>query len=158
MSVVDLQHLYNKAWLFASQAHIEQKMKSSGLPYSTHVAMVANELIFANLNESVGVLDIALPAALLHDVLEDTPTTQEELAGVFGVEVASTVACLSKNFIMPFPRRSVCGALQRILRRLRPSSCATASPTFNRRLLRGQMKSECHIWQSPTTFAITWAT
>ncbi|WP_263260609.1 HD domain-containing protein [Pseudomonas sp. RIT-PI-S] len=102
MNAINLPHLYNKAWLFASQAHINQKMKGSELPYATHVAMVANELIFASINEPIGILDIALPAALLHDVLEDTPTTQEELAAVFGVEVASTVACLSKNLITPF--------------------------------------------------------
>lgn len=103
---IDLPQLYNKAWLYASQAHVEQRMKGSALPYATHVAMVANELIFANTNESVGDLSIALPAALLHDVLEDTTTTQQTLAQVFGAEVASTVACLSKNFITPFSEES----------------------------------------------------
>ncbi|EGH43533.1 hypothetical protein PSYPI_14543, partial [Pseudomonas syringae pv. pisi str. 1704B] len=85
------QHLYNKAWLFASHAHVGQKMTGSDLPYTTHVAMVANELIFAHREESVGALEIALPTALLHDVLEDTPVTQDELAEAFGVEVASAV-------------------------------------------------------------------
>lgn len=98
----DLQHLYNKAWLFASHAHLAQKMKGSELPYSTHVAMVANELIFADREESVGALEIALPAALLHDVVEDTELTQDALAEVFGEQVASTVACLSKNLVVPF--------------------------------------------------------
>ncbi|KPX47468.1 Uncharacterized protein ALO68_00334 [Pseudomonas syringae pv. helianthi] len=96
------QHLFNKAWLFASHAHVGQKMTGSDLPYTTHVAMVANELIFAHREESVGALEIALPTALLHDVLEDTPVTQDELAEAFGVEVASAVACLSKNLIVPF--------------------------------------------------------
>ncbi len=98
----DIQHLYNKAWLFASQAHLGQQMKASELPYSTHVAMVANELIFADRQESVGALEVALPAALLHDVLEDTNTAQETLNEVFGVKVTSTVASLSKNLIVPF--------------------------------------------------------
>ncbi|MGZ9708615.1 HD domain-containing protein [Pseudomonas sp. GNP013] len=102
MSTADPQHLYNKAWLFACQAHAGQKMKGSDLPYSTHVAMVANELIFADREESVGAFDVALPAALLHDVLEDTDVTQDELAAVFGVQVASTVGSLSKNMIAPF--------------------------------------------------------
>jgi (p)ppGpp synthase/HD superfamily hydrolase len=48
----DLQHFYNQAWLFASQAHWGQKMKGWELAYSTHVAMVANELIFADREES----------------------------------------------------------------------------------------------------------
>ncbi|KPB28304.1 bifunctional (p)ppGpp synthetase/guanosine-3',5'-bis(diphosphate) 3'-pyrophosphohydrolase [Pseudomonas syringae pv. syringae] len=92
------QQLYNKAWLFASHAHVGQKMTGLDLPYTTHVAMVANELIFAHREESVGALEIALPTALL----EDTPVTQDELAEAFGVEVASAVACLSKNLIVPF--------------------------------------------------------
>lgn len=96
------QQFYNKAWLFASHAHVGQKMTGSDLPYTTHVAMVANELIFAHREESVGALEIALPTALLHDVLEDTPVTQDELAEAFGVEVASAVACLSKNLVVPF--------------------------------------------------------
>lgn len=98
----DIQQTYNKAWLFASQAHLGQTMKASQLPYSTHVAMVANELIFADQQESVGELEIALPAALLHDVLEDTAVTQDALAEVFGTRVTSTVASLSKNLIVPF--------------------------------------------------------
>ncbi|MFC6337568.1 HD domain-containing protein [Pseudomonas karstica] len=88
--------------MFASQAHIGQKMKGSDLPYITHVAMVANERIFADHKESVGFLEIALPTALLHDVLEDTSVTQAELAAVFGAQVASNVASLSKNMIVPF--------------------------------------------------------
>jgi len=98
----DIQQVYNKAWLFASLAHIGQTMKASQLPYSTHVAMVANELIFADQQESVGLLEIALPAALLHDVLEDTDITQDEMVEAFGTQVTSTVASLSKNLIVPF--------------------------------------------------------
>ena len=102
MSSTDLQHLYNKAWLFASHAHVGQMMKGSDLPYTTHVAMVANELIFADRESDIGDLAVAMPAALLHDVIEDTGTSEEALAGVFGAAVASTVACLSKNLIVPF--------------------------------------------------------
>lgn len=99
---LDLQQLYNQAWLFAAQAHLGQTMKASPLPYATHVAMVANELIFADRHESVGALEIALPAALLHDVVEDTDVTQQAVAEVFGEQVASTVASLSKNLIEPY--------------------------------------------------------
>ena len=102
MPTTDLQHLYNKAWLFASQAHLGQTMTGTQLPYSTHVAMVANELIFADREESVGALEVALPAALMHDVIEDTSTTQTAIAELFGEQVASVVASLSKNLIVPF--------------------------------------------------------
>ena len=102
MTCTDLQHLYNKAWLFASHAHVGQMMKGSDLPYTTHVAMVANELIFADRESDIGDLAVAMPAALLHDVIEDTGTSEEALAEVFGAAVASTVGCLSKNLIVPF--------------------------------------------------------
>lgn len=102
MQTTDLQHLYNNAWLFASQAHLGQTMTGTQLPYSTHVAMVANELIFADREESVGALEIALPAALMHDVIEDTSITQAAIAERFGEQVASVVASLSKNLIVPF--------------------------------------------------------
>jgi (p)ppGpp synthase/HD superfamily hydrolase len=102
MKTMDLQHLYNKALLFASQAHLGQTMTGTQLPYSTHVAMVANELLFADREESVGALEIALPAALMHDVIEDTSISQAAIAERFGEQVASVVASLSKNLIMPF--------------------------------------------------------
>ena len=102
MTSTDLQRLYNTAWLFASRAHVGQTMKGSDLPYTTHVAMVANELIFADRESDIGDLAIAMPAAILHDVIEDTATSEEVLAEVFGAAVASTVACLSKNLIVPF--------------------------------------------------------
>lgn len=102
MTSTDLQRLYNNAWLFASHAHVGQMMKGSDLPYTTHFAMVANELIFADRESDIGDLAVAMPAALLHDVIEDTGTSEEALAEVFGAAVASTVACLSKNLIVPF--------------------------------------------------------
>ncbi len=72
MTSTDLRHLYDKACLFASQAHAGQMMKGADLPYTTHVAMVANELIFADQESDIGDMAIAMPAALLHDVIEDT--------------------------------------------------------------------------------------
>lgn len=111
MDTIDLQRLYNKAWLFASHAHLGQTMKGSAMPYSTHVAMVANELVFADREESVGAMEIALPAALMHDVIEDTSFKQEDIAEAFGEQIASTVASLSKNLIIPFSEESYLDAI-----------------------------------------------
>ncbi|TDV59178.1 HD domain-containing protein [Pseudomonas sp. LP_7_YM] len=54
-----------------------------------------------------------VPAALLHDVIEDTEITQEALAEAFGTDVASTVACLSKNLIVPFSYERYFQAIER---------------------------------------------
>jgi (p)ppGpp synthase/HD superfamily hydrolase len=120
MQSIDPQHLYNQAWLFASHAHVGQTMTGSDLPYTTHVAMVANELIFADRIVSVGNLAIALPAALMHDVLEDTAVTEDEITAAFGAEVASTVACLSKNLIVPF---SEAAYFQAVARHSKEAAC-----------------------------------
>jgi len=81
--------LLNKAYVFSMQAHGEQ-MRHSGDPYYAHPIEVAG--ILASLH-----LDVAsICTALLHDVLEDTPTTYDELAGLFGTEIADLVQGVTK--------------------------------------------------------------
>jgi GTP diphosphokinase / guanosine-3',5'-bis(diphosphate) 3'-diphosphatase len=78
-----------KAARFASIKHVKQKRKGSAAePYLNHLIEVA-ELVSSAMRR----LDEDLIcAALLHDVLEDTPTTEQELARAFGPEVAAVVA------------------------------------------------------------------
>lgn len=79
------------AYLVASRAH-EGQMRDEGSPYILHPLRVAVSL--------VDELDIASPAlvcaALLHDVIEDSPVTRDEIAGMFGEEVAEIVWLLTK--------------------------------------------------------------
>jgi GTP pyrophosphokinase len=69
---------------YASGAHALQ-MRRSGAPYITHPIEVAALVLDAG-----GTLEMVL-AALLHDVVEDTPVTLEEIGARFGTEVASLV-------------------------------------------------------------------
>ena len=81
--------LVEKAYKLAYEAHKEQKRKS-GEPYIIHPVCVA--LILADLE-----LDIeSIVAGLLHDVVEDTVVTQEELEKEFGSEVALLVDGVTK--------------------------------------------------------------
>ena len=81
--------LLNKAYVFSMQAHGDQ-MRHSGDPYYAHPIEVAG--ILASLH-----LDVAsICTALLHDVLEDTPTTYDELAEMFGSEIADLVQGVTK--------------------------------------------------------------
>jgi GTP pyrophosphokinase len=64
---------------------------SGGLPYIEHPRMVAATLA------ELGYPDETLAAALLHDVVEDSDTTVEDLRGEFGGQIAELVAALSDD-------------------------------------------------------------
>ncbi|MBA9076942.1 HD domain-containing protein [Rufibacter quisquiliarum] len=65
--------LERKAWQFAVTAHGEQRRKYHQEPYVKHLERVAQTVM------AYGGTTGMVMAALLHDVLEDTPVTQEEL-------------------------------------------------------------------------------
>lgn len=93
---------WHEAWEFASIAHHGQRLPGSELPYAGHVVAVAMEVARAIALRSggdapVGQPDLALACALLHDVVEDTPVTVEQLEQRFGPAVAQGVAALSKD-------------------------------------------------------------
>jgi GTP diphosphokinase / guanosine-3',5'-bis(diphosphate) 3'-diphosphatase len=78
-----------KALAFAAHKHRDQRRKDAeASPYINHPIALADVLV----NEG-GVSDVeVLCAALLHDTVEDTATTPEELGGAFGSRVARIVA------------------------------------------------------------------
>jgi len=77
------------AFEFASEAHKDQ-LRKSGEPYMTHPLQVAN--VLSTYDMGVGVV----VAGLLHDVLEDSSVTVEEIKKRFGEEVAFLVDSLTK--------------------------------------------------------------
>ncbi len=81
--------LLKKAYIVARDAH-DGQMCSSGDPYITHPVAVALNLAKMHLDHET------LMAALLHDVIEDTPVTKEDLAELFGNTVAELVEGVSK--------------------------------------------------------------
>ena len=93
--------LYMRAWHFASGRHIEQKMSGSELPYITHVGAVAMEVLATIAVEDFASPDLAVACALLHDTIEDTATTADEIATEFGAAVAAGVLALSKDKNVP---------------------------------------------------------
>lgn len=66
----------------AAEAHKSQKRKSSGIPYIAHPMGVCLILVKAGFHE-----ESILAAAALHDVVEDTALTFEDLEGTFSDEV-----------------------------------------------------------------------
>ena len=81
--------LLKHAYVVARDAH-DGQMRSSGDPYITHPVAVALNLAKMKLDHET------LMAALLHDVIEDTPVTKDELAELFGHTVAELVEGVSK--------------------------------------------------------------
>lgn len=77
------------AYLFAKEAHGAQK-RNTGEPYITHPIAVANILAQLRMDPPT------LIAALLHDVIEDTPVKAPELNATFGSEVTSLVEGVTK--------------------------------------------------------------
>ena len=81
--------LVQEAFVLAHEAH-DGQMRSSGDPYITHPVAVTSILADMHLDHET------LMAALLHDVIEDTHYSQEDLAEAFGDTVADLVEGVSK--------------------------------------------------------------
>ena len=81
--------LVKRAYFFAEQAHYGQ-VRRSGEPYVTHPLAVAGVLAGMHMDHQ------SLMAALLHDTIEDTGVTKEDIGAQFGEEVAELVDGVSK--------------------------------------------------------------
>lgn len=91
-----------KAIHFAAAKHIRQRRKSSGdIPYINHPIEVAFTLF-----EIGGIRDPAiLTSAILHDTIEDTNTTAEEISTVFGQDICAIVLEVSDDKRLPKAER-----------------------------------------------------
>ena len=90
--------LITKAASYAGEAHKRQKRKATGLPYVNHVLRVGHAAAEANLSSQ------AIAAAYLHDVIEDTWVTQEDLSKEFPGHVVELVLLLTKQWPKSLPK------------------------------------------------------
>ncbi len=81
--------LIRGAYEFAKEQHNGQ-LRKSGEPYIIHPVAVARIIADLKLDSE------SIAAALLHDVIEDTPATHEDVANLFGETVADVVEGVSK--------------------------------------------------------------
>lgn len=77
------------AFQVANHAHLKQ-FRKSGEPYITHPIEVATLIAEWGLDEQT------IAGALMHDVIEDTPVTKEELTRIFGPSIAELVDSVTK--------------------------------------------------------------
>jgi GTP pyrophosphokinase len=90
--------LIRKAWEFCVRHH-EGQMRASGEPYIIHPLKVAEVLAEMKMDST------AISAGLLHDAVEDTPATSEEIAAAFGSQVAHIVEGVTKIDKIQFANR-----------------------------------------------------
>ena len=88
-----------RAYLFGAEAH-EGQHRATGEPYIYHPIAAARILAEMHMDYK------SLMAAILHDVIEDTPTAKEQLAETFGEEVAALVDGVSKLSHIHFESRA----------------------------------------------------
>jgi (p)ppGpp synthase/HD superfamily hydrolase len=105
---------YVDALRFAANAHDGQKELGSELPYLVHLVSVAAEVIAA-LPALAGIdADLAITCALLHDAVEDTSVTLDEVRTRYGDAVAAGVSALTKNDQLPTKAEQMTDSLRRI--------------------------------------------
>jgi GTP diphosphokinase / guanosine-3',5'-bis(diphosphate) 3'-diphosphatase len=90
--------ILRKAWEFCVQHHKGQ-MRASGEPYVIHPLEVAEVLAEMKMDST------AIAAGLLHDAVEDTPATTEDIAAKFGEQVAHIVEGVTKIDKIQFANR-----------------------------------------------------
>jgi guanosine-3',5'-bis(diphosphate) 3'-pyrophosphohydrolase len=95
----EIQTAYQETLLYAAGRHAlrNQTLPESDIPYVVHLCNVCMEILIAGHHTESFDLELAVRVALLHDVLEDTETKEEDLTSIFGKNVASCVAGLTKN-------------------------------------------------------------
>ena len=81
--------LIDRAYIYSARVH-EGQVRLSGEPYLSHPLEVANILADMKLDME------SIAAALLHDVIEDTPATKEDISDMFGPGVAHIVEGVTK--------------------------------------------------------------
>ena len=104
-----------KAYHFTALKHVNQRRKGvAAEPYINHLTEVAELVAVATRGNDI---DLVM-AAVLHDTIEDTATTVEELAAAFGLRVAELVAEVTDDKSLPKLER----------KRLQIEHAALASP------------------------------
>src|SRR5689334_25386722 len=123
-----------EAYEFGAVAHQGQK-RMSGEPYISHPVAVADLLADLHMDAPT------IIAAILHDVIEDTPTAKGEIAEKFGTEVAELVDGVSKLDHLQFRNRAEAQAesfrkmLLAMVRDIRVIMVKLADRTHNMRTL-----------------------
>jgi guanosine-3',5'-bis(diphosphate) 3'-pyrophosphohydrolase len=92
-------NIIDRAYIYSARVH-DGQVRLSGEPYLSHPLEVAS--ILADMKLDV----ISVASGLLHDVIEDTHATPEEINDMFGSEITHIVSGVTKLSILPFSSSS----------------------------------------------------
>ncbi len=96
--IKNTQDIYQFAIDFAALHHKEQKVTGKEYSYVVHLSNVAMEVMFAISNTTeLYNKNLAIGVALLHDIIEDTKITYNDVLSIFGKDMADGVLALTKN-------------------------------------------------------------
>ena len=112
--LMTFQDYYQKAMKFAGEKHANQKVPGTKANYLLHIANVSMEVIIAHKHHPDFDLNTAIQIAILHDTIEDTATTYDEINSHFGKVVANGVQALTKNESLNTKEERMMDSLQRI--------------------------------------------
>ncbi len=87
--------IIDRAYIYSARVH-DGQMRLSGEPYLSHPLEVAS--ILSDMNLDV----VSVAAGLLHDVIEDTSATEEDIKEMFGQDVMNIVSGVTKLSKLPF--------------------------------------------------------
>jgi (p)ppGpp synthase/HD superfamily hydrolase len=90
---------YNKALRFAGEWHGDQKVPGTEISYLMHLTQVCQQALWGALSDPSLDINLVMEAALLHDVIEDTPCGHAEVRARFGQATADGVLALSKRSV-----------------------------------------------------------
>ncbi|NVJ53726.1 MAG: bifunctional (p)ppGpp synthetase/guanosine-3',5'-bis(diphosphate) 3'-pyrophosphohydrolase [Campylobacteraceae bacterium] len=110
------QDKYQKAMNFAAKAHGEQKTPT-GVSYISHLASVAMEVMYACAKSELKLeqTDLAITVALLHDTIEDTDVTYDDIYKEFGGDVAEAVDALTKDKTLESKKEQMAASINNLL-------------------------------------------
>lgn len=110
------QEIYLKALNFASKAHKDQKTPH-GLPYLTHLTSVVMETLHGALMLKLDEkkTNTAITVAFLHDSIEDTDITYDDIFDEFGLDIAEAVESLTKNKDLETKQAQMSDSINRLL-------------------------------------------
>lgn len=110
--------IFAGAWQFATRHHQGQTYggptEDTHIDYINHIGSVAMEVIWGLPAVPDADGNLAIQCALLHDVVEDTEVTIEQVAGEFGERVAAGVLALTKDADLPTKAARIEDSLRRI--------------------------------------------
>ncbi len=134
------ENLFEKAISFAVEKHKNQKRKGTDFPYIVHIYEVVQILQSNGAN-----LEAAIIGAL-HDTVEDTDTTLDDIEKEFGKSIRDGIDVLSENKSLPYTTRKEFQAFRLTFAPFEVKMVKCADCLSNLRAIKND-QTHCDVWK-----------